>query len=189
MIFIVDQVYIFLYAILAGAVVAFFYDLLRIKRRTIKTNVILVGLEDILYWLVAAVFLFITVYKSNSGEMRGYIFIGNVIGVILYESLFSKIIIKYSVMVINTIKKIVIFICKILSYPFKLIFKILKVPIYFIVKQIIKLIKMFLNIVKGISGKASGFTKKRIYRNKRIIKIKRIATSLSKKIRKVRKST
>jgi spore cortex biosynthesis protein YabQ len=79
MISIVDQVYIFLYAILGGAIVAFLYDILRIKRRAIKTSIILVSLEDILYWLVAAVLLFLIVYKSNSGEMRGYIFIGNVI--------------------------------------------------------------------------------------------------------------
>jgi len=179
MIFIVDQVYIFLYAILGGAIVAFFYDILRIKRRAVRTNVIMVGLEDILYWLIAAVFLFITVYRSNSGEMRGYIFIGNVIGVILYEALLSKMIIVSSVAVINLIKRILLLICKILSYPFKLVFKILKVPISFIFKQLFKLAKMSLNGARSISGKASGFTKKRI---------KRIA-SLSKKIRKVRKST
>ncbi len=49
MILIVEQVYIFLYAILAGAIAAFLYDILRIKRRAIKTGVIFVGLEDILY--------------------------------------------------------------------------------------------------------------------------------------------
>ncbi|MHB8063133.1 MAG: spore cortex biosynthesis protein YabQ [Ruminiclostridium sp.] len=179
MIFIVNQVYIFLYAILGGIIVAFLYDVLRIKRRAIRTSVIIVSLEDILYWVVAAVFLFVTVYKSNSGEMRGYIFIGNVIGVILYESLFSKIIINSSVMVINLIKRIIVFICKILSYPFKLIFKILKVPISFIFKHIIKFAKISLKETKSISGKASGFTRRRI---------KRIA-SLSKKIRKARKST
>jgi spore cortex biosynthesis protein YabQ len=179
MIFIVDQVYVFLYAILGGAIVAFFYDILRIKRRAIRTNVMIVGLEDILYWLVAAVFLFITVYRSNSGEMRGYIFIGNVIGVILYESLLSKIIIDSSIIVINIIKRILLFIFGILSYPFKLIFKIFKVPVLFIFKLIFKLAKVSLNKTKGIGGKTSTLSKKGI---------KRIA-SLSKKIRKVRKST
>ena len=44
----------------------------------------------------------------------------------------------------------------------KLIFKILKVPISFIFKQIYKLAKLSLNEAKSISGKANGFTKKRI---------------------------
>lgn len=179
MIFIVDQVYIFLYAILSGAIVAFLYDILRIKRRAIKTSVIMVGLEDILYWLVAAVFLFIIVYKSNSGEMRGYIFIGNIIGVILYESLFSKIIIASSVMIINIIKRILLFVWRILSYPFKLIFKILSIPISFIFKQIFKLAKISFNKAKRISGKAGNFTR---------IKIKKIP-DLGKRLRKVRKNT
>ncbi len=177
MIFIVNQVYIFLYAILGGAIVALFYDILRIKRRAIKTNVIIVSLEDILYWLVAAMFLFITVYKSNSGEMRGYIFLGNVIGVILYETLFSKIIIDSSVKIINLIKRILLLIYKILSYPFKLIYKILKIPICFILKRVIKLTKISLNKGKGISNRASSFTKD---------KIKGIP-NLGKKINKIRK--
>ncbi len=141
MILIVEQVYIFLYAILAGAIAAFLYDVLRIKRRAIKTGVIFVGLEDILYWLVIAVLLFITVYNSNSGQMRGFIFIGNVIGVVLYESLLSNIIIKSSMIIINFIKKVFRFIWMVLSYPFKLLYKILSVPVIFIVRLIMRLLK------------------------------------------------
>ncbi|HEY5587071.1 MAG TPA: spore cortex biosynthesis protein YabQ [Ruminiclostridium sp.] len=184
MISIVGQVYIFLYAILGGAIVAFLYDILRIKRRAIKTSIIIVSLEDIIYWLVAAVLLFITVYKINSGEMRGYIFIGNVIGVILYEELLSKVIIESSVMVINIIKKTLLFVWRILSYPFKLIFKILAVPIFFIFNLIFKLVKLFFKLAKmifrktkSISGKAGRFTKKRI----------RKIPNLVKSLRKVRK--
>lgn len=162
MIFIVDQVYTFLYAILGGAIVAFLYDILRIKRRTIKTSVIIVGLEDILYWLTAAVFLFCIVFKSNSGEMRGYIFIGNVIGVIFYESLFSKIIIDTSQMVINIIHKILVFVWTIVSYPFKLIFKILAVPICFISKQTFKLAKISFKKARRISANVGIITQKGI---------------------------
>lgn len=162
MIFIVDQVYTFLYAILAGAIVAFLYDVLRIKRRTIKTSVTIVGLEDILYWLTAAVFLFIIVFKSNSGEMRGYIFIGNVIGVILYESLFSKIIIDASQMVINIIYKTLVFVWTIVSYPFKFIFKILAVPICFIYRQIFKLAKISFKNGKRITVNAAILTQRGI---------------------------
>lgn len=179
MILIVDQVYIFLYAIICGAIVAFFYDILRIKRRAIKTNIIIVNLEDITYWLVAAVFLFITVYKSNSGEMRGFIFIGNIIGVMFYGSIFSKIVIASSVRVINIIKRILIFSWNILSYPFKLLFKILMVPISFTLKWNIKLLKLLIIGIKDISINASGFAKNGL---------KKIP-SISKKLRKALKNT
>lgn len=140
MILIVEQVYIFLYAVLAGAIAAFLYDLLRIKRRAIKTSVIIVGLEDILFWVSAAILLFLSVYKSNSGEMRGFIFIGNVLGVALYEAMLSRKIIKSSVMIINFVKKICMFIWKILSFPFILIYKIVK---KFIVKPLIVISRLF----------------------------------------------
>ncbi len=142
MTFIVEQVYIFFYAILAGAIAAFLYDILRIKRRAIKTNVIFVSLEDILFWLIAAVVMFITVYNINSGEMRGYIFIGNIIGVTLYETLLSNIIIKSSVMVINIIKRIIKFLWMIFTYPFILLYKIISVPVRFIFRLICKPVKL-----------------------------------------------
>jgi len=177
MISIVGEVYIFLYAVVGGLIIAFLYDVLRIKRRAIKTGAIIVSLEDIIYWFVAAVFLFITVYKSNSGEMRGYIFIGNVIGVILYESLFSKIIIASSVMIINTIKKVLLFLWRILSYPFKLIFKVLAVPTSFIFKLVLKIINIFFKRAISISAKARGFTKERFRKipslGKRLINIRK----------------
>ena len=150
MIFIVEQVYIFMYSIIGGAIAAFFYDFLRIKRRAIKTNVLILGLEDILYWLAAAIFLFLMVYKSNSGEMRGYIFIGNIIGVLLYESLISNIFIKSSVMIINIIKKILIFIFKVLSYPFIIIYKVVKSILkllYKVIKVIFKPMRKILSII------------------------------------------
>ncbi len=157
MTFIVEQVYIFFYAILAGAIAAFLYDILRIKRRAVRTGVIFVSLEDILYWLVAAVVMFIAVYNTNSGEMRGYIFIGNVIGVILYETLFSNIIIKSSVMVINLIKRIFKFLWMVLTYPFKLLYKLISIPVLFIFRLICKPLRLlgrgFIHVIRKIDVK------------------------------------
>jgi len=176
MILIVEQVYVFLYAILGGAIAAFFYDILRIKRRAVKTNILLVGLEDIIYWLVASVFLFITVYKSNSGEMRGYIFLGNLIGVMLYESLLSKIIIDFSVTFINITKKVIVCIAKILSYPFRFIYKVFKPLITLAAKLISRVSKAIMEKVGRTNGKVNCYAKKKI-------------SHIKKKFRKVRKNT
>jgi spore cortex biosynthesis protein YabQ len=142
-----------MYAIIGGAIAAFFYDFLRIKRRTIKTNVVILGLEDILYWFAAAIFLFLMVYKSNSGEMRGYIFIGNIIGVLLYESLISNIFIASSVMIINIIKTILLFIFKVLSYPFIIIYKVVKSILKLLYKVIKVIFKPIRTIISTINKK------------------------------------
>ncbi len=134
---VLGQIHVFLYAIAAGALVAFLYDILRIKRRAIKTNVIIVSLEDMLYWLITAIIIFLTVYNSNSGEIRGYIFIGNIAGVLIYLLLLSKIVISSSMAIINFFKKICRFIFIVLMYPVKIIVKILSIP-FGIISRIVK---------------------------------------------------
>lgn len=178
MILIVEQVYIFLYAVLAGGILTFLYDILRIKRRTIKTSVIIVNIEDIIYWLLAAVIVFLTVYGSNDGQMRGFIFIGNILGVTLYLSLFSRIVIASSMMVINIIKKIILFIWKVITYPFKILFKIICAPVNFVVNCILKLGGRLSRGAVKVAYKAKGTAENRIGK-----------ATLWKKIRKVRKKT
>lgn len=172
MVTIVDQVYIFLYAICGGAVIAFLYDILRIKRRTIKTNIIIVNLEDILFWLVSAVLMFLLVYCTNNGEIRGYIFAGNIIGVVLYLSLLSNLIITSSMMVINFIKRVLRFIWKILTYPFKLIFKLISIPCRFIFKILSRLARFFLGKTKGATKKGYRYTRSKL---KKLLKVRKKA--------------
>ncbi|ACL77374.1 spore cortex biosynthesis protein YabQ [Ruminiclostridium cellulolyticum] len=153
---IVEQVYIFLYAVLAGGILAFLYDILRIKRRAIKTNVVILSIEDIVYWLLSAIIVFFTVYNINDGQMRGFIFIGNILGVTLYLSLFSRIVIASSMLVINFIKKVVFFIWKVITYPFRLLFKILSVPLRFIGRCFGKLGRLLFRISGKAAHKAKG---------------------------------
>lgn len=155
MLTIANQVYIFLYAIAGGALAAFLYDIIRIKRRTFKTGVIIVNLEDILYWFTVAILMFLVVYNSNNGEIRGYFFLGNIIGVMLYLSLLSRLIIASSVAIINFIKRILKFIWKVLCYPFIFLYKIISVPVGFLLKGIFKIMKFLFGRARGIAGKAT----------------------------------
>ncbi|NLM73678.1 MAG: hypothetical protein GX184_06605 [Clostridiaceae bacterium] len=74
----------------AGVLMAFLYDLFRLKRRFIKTRPIVVHIEDVLYWVFAAIILFLSSYILNSGETRAYFFAGTVLGALTYLGLFSK---------------------------------------------------------------------------------------------------
>ncbi len=159
---IVEQVYIFFYAVLAGGILAFLYDILRIKRRAIKTNVVILSLEDLIYWLLAAIIVFLTVYNSNDGQMRGFIFLGNILGVTIYLTLFSRIVIASSMMIINFIKKVFLFIWKVVTYPFRLIFKILSVPLRFVGRCFGKLGRLLFRILGKAARKAKGVVSNRI---------------------------
>ncbi|NLM74747.1 MAG: hypothetical protein GX187_01480 [Clostridiaceae bacterium] len=74
----------------AGILIAFLYDLFRLKRRFIRTKTALIHIEDIIYWICAAIILFLSSYILSSGETRGYFFIGTITGALTYAGLFSK---------------------------------------------------------------------------------------------------
>ena len=71
---------LFLQCLLIGAGLGFGYDLLRGLRRFIPHHVILVTIEDVTYWLAVAVVIIVLLYRQNCGVIRGYIFLGLLLG-------------------------------------------------------------------------------------------------------------
>lgn len=130
-----NQAHIFLWAVAGGMAIGFVYDLFRIKRKAVKTGALFTYLEDFLYWVIVALIMLSVVYLSNDGEIRGYIFLGTVIGVILYTLLLSRIVIKLSIGAIKLLWRVLSTIWKIVIYPIKIILKILAVPGRFLSKK------------------------------------------------------
>lgn len=114
--------------------IAFLYDIFRIKRKAIKTRSITIYIEDLIYWIIASLVMFGVVYYSNDGEIRGFILFGTVTGVITYILLFSRIVIKLSLLIIEIISRVLKFIWIVLTYPFRVIFKILRIPLGFLAR-------------------------------------------------------
>jgi len=129
-----NQVNIFLWSILGGMSIAFVYDIFRVKRRIIKTNNIITYIEDLLYWSISAAIMFAIVYIGNDGEIRGYIFLGNIIGAVLYILLLSRIVMFISLKVINYLRKVLKTLWNIFTYPFKVIFRFISIPCIFFYK-------------------------------------------------------
>ena len=65
-----EQARLFLCITLAGALIAAVYDGLRIFRKMIPHNMLLIQLEDALYWLSMAFLLFLCFYSKIIGEIR-----------------------------------------------------------------------------------------------------------------------
>jgi spore cortex biosynthesis protein YabQ len=123
-----NQAYIFLCSVLGGMLIAFLYDVFRIKRKAVKTSSFIVYIEDLIYWIIVALVMFGVVYYSNQGEVRGYIFIGTAIGVILYLLLLSKLVMRASLFVLRIVFKVLRTVWLILTYPIRVVFKVLKIP-------------------------------------------------------------
>ena len=100
----------------------------RIKRKAVRTGKFLLFLEDLLYWLLVAFVMFSVVYYSNDGELRGFIFLGTLLGVVLYAMLFSRLIMKFSMAVLSFIAKCAITLYLVISFPFRAAYKLLSKP-------------------------------------------------------------
>lgn len=123
------EIQFFLSCAIAGFVVAFLYDLLRVSRRIVNVNDIVINAEDILFFAVAAVILFYAAYLKNSGEIRWQWFIGASTGIFLYIAIVRNHFLDASVIIYSALIKIIGLLIKILLFPLKLIFKIFKKPI------------------------------------------------------------
>ncbi len=122
-----SQGYLFLIFILVGITIGILFDIFRILRRTFKTSDFVTYIQDILFWLLSGIILIYSIFIFNNGELRAYIFLSIFIGIITYILTISKYFIKLNVTILTGIKKIFNLIFKIILYPFKVIFKSVKI--------------------------------------------------------------
>jgi spore cortex biosynthesis protein YabQ len=93
----------FLISILWGGILLLAYDVLRILRRLVKHGVFLVAVQDLIFWLVASLFIFTMIYRENNGIIRGFSIIGMMLGIILYHFSISDILVKAVTKLIQTL--------------------------------------------------------------------------------------
>ena len=74
------EVAVFMQSVLAGNIVCLVYCVLRVWRRIIRHNLFFVSVEDLIFWLAAALFLLIQLNRTNQGELRWYFVVGVIAG-------------------------------------------------------------------------------------------------------------
>lgn len=104
------QVIVILHFFIAGIKISILFDIFRAQRKAIKTSDFITCIQDIIYWILVGVIMVYTVVKYTNGEIRAYMIIGTILGVIIYFSLMSKmiirIIVKFFTSILFPIKKI-----------------------------------------------------------------------------------
>lgn len=149
-----NQAYLFLIFVINGVIIGLIFDFFRILRISFKTKDFVTYIEDILFWIITGVILLYSIFIFNNGEIRLFMFIGVIIGILLYILLISKYIIKINVYIINILKKIV-------GIPIKILYRFIKKvffrPISFV---IINIRKIFTKRYKNIVKKEGFFAKK-----------------------------
>lgn len=131
------EAYIFYISLAGGVLTGIIFDFFRAFRKQHSSSAGFVAVQDILYWLITAGVVFALLLKYNYGELRFFIFLGILIGGILYHATVSR----YIVLLISKIYWLALqifkFIIKILALPLKF----LSVPVRFLVISLAKINK------------------------------------------------
>ena len=152
------QLQLFFIFLVNGLLIALLFDFFRILRKAIKTVDFITYIEDALFWILTGFIILYSIFTYNNGEIRLFMFFAIILGILIYFTFLSKIILSISLSVINVIKKFLGTVFNIIKIPFhffmKLIKKLFLNPITFIIINIrnyfTKCLKNFSNVVKKV---------------------------------------
>ena len=143
------QFHLFLIFIINGFIIGLLFDFFRILRKSIKTADLITYVEDALFWILSGFIILYSIFTYNNGEIRLYMFLAIILGILIYIFFISKFILKISLLIINFFKNI-----------FLKIFNVLKIPFHFLLKLIRKI---FFNPISFITINMRNFFTKLLH--------------------------
>lgn len=85
-----EEMMVFLIAVVSGAIVRLVYQCIRCFRRIVVHDLAAVSVEDMIFWLGSAVYMFVQIYHTSDGSIRWYFILGVALGVILMSVFLNK---------------------------------------------------------------------------------------------------
>ncbi|PZE19214.1 spore cortex biosynthesis protein YabQ [Paenibacillus xerothermodurans] len=93
--------------VLGGLSLGGLYDLYRVLAGQLRAPRYAYYLLDVIFWLVGTLLVFKLLYESNLGEVRLFIFIGLLIGIVGYFLVFSRTVIRLILWMIRVVQTMV----------------------------------------------------------------------------------
>ena len=152
------QLQLFFIFLINGLLIGLLFDFFRISRKAVKTADFITYVEDALFWILTGFIILYSIFTYNNGEIRLFMFLAVILGVLIYLMFISKMILNISLSIINIVKKIFNIVFNIIKIPFQFFMKLIKKlflnPISFIIINIrnyfTKCIKNFSNALKKV---------------------------------------
>ena len=143
----------FLRFMLVGFLLILAFDLLRILRRLIPHRTGMVAVEDMLYCIGSAIFIFIMLCRENDGAIRGFCMVtaflfgvfalGMSVGMLLCNYAISPWLVKGIVKVFKKLFQVV-------GKPLRAVFRMVAVPLRFLKGKIRRLLRKLQKTLKKI---------------------------------------
>ena len=146
------QLHLFLIFIINGLLIGLLFDFFRILRKATRTSDFITYIEDALFWILTGIIILYSIFIYNNGEIRLFMFLAIILGILIYLIFISKMILSISLGIIDVVKKILSTIFNIIKIPFHFFMKMIKKlffnPISFIIINIRKFFtKYFKNFI------------------------------------------
>lgn len=107
---------------LTGICIGLLFDFFRIQRKVLKTCDFITYIQDVLFWIVSGLIIIFVIMKYTNGEIRIYMVLGIILGILIYFLIISKYIMKIFVCILSFLLNII----GKLLFPIKKIYKIIK---------------------------------------------------------------
>lgn len=122
-----DQGRIFCIFFIIGLFISFIFDIFRSFRKSFKLGDFFVYVQDIAFLFITGILIFRSIIVFNNGSLRFYLFFAIFLGIIIYSLTLSNNCVIIITVILNSIKLL-----------FKIIWKLIKAPYYFLQKTAIK---------------------------------------------------
>ena len=149
---ITQEIRVLLASVCSGVFIGILYDLLRTIRSCAKPSVSITALQDAVFWLLATMILFFTIFYTNNGIVRWYEFFGAFSGAFFYFFALSRLVLYFLKKTTQILLKIFVFFCKILLTPLYFMYNIIYKGLLFIFVPIFKALRrLFLFLRKRLA--------------------------------------
>lgn len=91
----IGQIKLIIFGLLSGIITGVFFDIYRLIRGFGNPNKFLTIIQDLLFWTLTAIVVFVFLMYTNEGYINFYVYVCLIIGVYLYLRLLSRVFIKW----------------------------------------------------------------------------------------------
>ena len=75
-----EEMMVFLVAVLSGAIVRLVYQCIRFFRRIVAHRLSAINIEDTIFWISSAIYMFVQIYHTSDGSIRWHFVLGVALG-------------------------------------------------------------------------------------------------------------
>lgn len=116
----ISEMFVVLTCILGGAALGADFDLLRAVRRISGAHGAAAALLDLLFWLSAALIVYLCIYFSNDAKLRWFEFVGFAVGFAVHMRFFSAKCLFVLCTAVSFVAKIISTVARIFGIPISL---------------------------------------------------------------------